>query len=131
MFNPQLRINYKAEGYSPIFSLSKSPEIADKWRRAICRQGAFELKSVYVCIKHFREEDIIRTFEIHQADGSMQPIALSKPKLIETAIPCVIPECPKYLSSTGNNPARLTYEYKEQELFDEAVRTSIAEQLAD
>ena len=84
-----------------------------------------------VCIKHFREENILRTFEIHQAEGSIQHIARSKPKLLDTAIPCILPECPKNLSYTANKPARLTYESKEQELFDEAVRASIAEQIAE
>ena len=79
---PNCRSNYKGEGYTPVFSLPKSPDIADKWRRAICREGAFELKSVYVCIKHFREEDILRTFEIHQGDGSIQNTERSKLKLL-------------------------------------------------
>ena len=105
--------------------------MANKWIRAICREGASDLKSVYVCIKHFREEDIHRTYQIHQGDGSIQHIERSKPKLSENAISCILSSCPKYLSSSTPKPARLTYETKEQELFDEALKLSIAEQITE
>ena len=131
MFVPNCRSNYKGEPYTPLFSLPKCPDLANKWIRAICREGASDLKSVYVCIKHFREEDIHRTYEIHQGDGSIWHIERSKPKLSENAIPCILPSCPKYLSSSTPKPIRLTYETKEQELFDEALKLSIAEQITE
>ena len=71
--------------------MPKCPDLANKWIRAICRVGDPYLKSVYVCIKHFREEDILRKYQIHQGDGSIQHIERSKPKLSENAIPCILP----------------------------------------
>ena len=59
---PNCRSNYKGEPYTPIFALPKCQDLAQKWLRAICREGASDLKSVYVCIKHFRDEDIQRKF---------------------------------------------------------------------
>ena len=69
---PRSRSNYKGEA---VFSIHTTPDLANNWLRAICRECISVLNSVYVCIKHFREEDILRTFELHQADGSIQHIA--------------------------------------------------------
>ena len=51
--------------------------------------------------KHSREEYILRTFEIHQADGSIQHIARSKSELLDTAIPCILLNV-RGLSEGGN-----------------------------
>ena len=40
-----------------------------------------------------------------------------------------LPSCPKYLSSSTPKPFRLTCETREQELFDEALKLSIAVQI--
>ena len=55
----------------------------------------------------------------------------SKAKLVDNAIPCILPGCPSYLSTRISKPTRLSYESEEQELFDEALKLSIAEQIAE
>ncbi len=51
---PNCRSNYKGEPYSSFFGLSKCQDLANELIRAIYREGALALKSVYiVCIKDF------------------------------------------------------------------------------
>ena len=58
-----------------------------------------------------------------QPDGSLQKIS-RRPILRENAIPCLLPSCPKYLSSPSPKPERLDRGKIESKLFFQALEQS-------
>ncbi|CAG7784717.1 unnamed protein product, partial [Allacma fusca] len=60
-----------------------------------------------VCEAHFKDEDIIRTESIYNPKtGERFTSKLSHPKLRPGAIPSILPDCPKYLSSGTSTKTR-------------------------
>ena len=99
MFGPNCRSNYRGEPYTPVFKLPSGPlELVDQWLRALCRDIG-DLKSVFVCSKHFLTEDIITSYPVIQSDGSYLDFP-TKPKLVKEAVPRFLPDCPPRFSST-------------------------------
>ena len=101
---PGCRNNYKDAGvpdspYVPVFKLPTGPlERVQTWLRAIHRENISDDRTIFVCVKHFREEDIIKKFQILQPEGNYDSIPQKKYKLSYDAIPCIFPNCPFYLS---------------------------------
>ena len=99
--------------------------------RAIHRENISDVKTIFVCVKHFREEDIIKKFQILQPDGTYDGIPRKKYKLSDDAIPCIFPNCPFYLSLTQPKPVRFSRDEKDAELFAEAIKQSLEKQVSD
>ena len=134
---PGCTSNYRYTGfpdppYVPVFKVPASPpERMHAWLRAIHRENISDLKNVLVCVKHFREADIIRNFQILQPDGSYSSIPRKKSKLSDDAVPNIFPNCPSYLTSTQSKPVRFSRDVKEAELFRKAIKQSLEQQVSD
>ncbi|KFM62072.1 hypothetical protein X975_13847, partial [Stegodyphus mimosarum] len=113
------RSNYDTEKErTTLFSLPKDEEKKKEWLRKIPTDFS-GLKNPFVCIKHFRECDIIRVDEIC-VNGVSKMYPRKLPKLKDNATPCVFPNLPKYLSLSNQPSRRLVY--AEQNNFDSAIR---------
>ncbi|KAI6650086.1 Transposable element P transposase [Oopsacas minuta] len=99
---PGCRSNYAGEPYTPVFKLSNGPpDLVNRWHRALCGEGIRDLKNVFVCSKHFLDEEIQTSFSIHQPDGTYLEVP-AKPKLQKDAVPRFLPGCPLHLSSSSD-----------------------------
>ena len=67
---------------------------------ALWRDDLHYFKGVYVCVKHFREEDIEYTHKVPNGDGTFREIARVNPRLKEGAIPAFSTRSSIYLSTT-------------------------------
>ena len=76
-----------------------------------------------VCIHHFREEDIERNFTINDGTKIVQ-VPKKKISLKKSAVPCIFPNCPIYLTDTATKPQRHSLEDKEEERMQEVYRRS-------
>ena len=75
-FAPGCRSNYDPTDRIPVFKIPEKPdELKHAWLRALHRDYIDELKLVYVCTKHFREDKVLN------GDGSYREILRSRPKL--------------------------------------------------
>ena len=55
---PGCRSNYDGEPHTPIFKIPNGPpHIVYQWKRFLHREFIEEIKKIYVCLKHFRDED--------------------------------------------------------------------------
>ena len=54
--------------------------------RRLCCRDIGDLKSVFVCSKHFLAEDIITSYPVIQSDGSYLEVP-TKPKFVKEAVP--------------------------------------------
>ena len=59
----------------------KPDELRHAWLRALHRDDIYELKIVYVCSKHFRDNEVETTHKVPNGDGSYREIPRSRPKL--------------------------------------------------
>ena len=134
---PGCTSNYKYTGvpdpqYVPVFKLPTRPlERVQTWLRAIHRENISELKNIFVCVKHFREDGIIKNFQILQPDGTYKRIPRKKWKLSDDAIPCIFPNCTSYFTSIQTKPIRFSRDEKEAELFGRAIKQSLNQQVSD
>ena len=94
---PGCRSNYVGEPYIPVFKLpSGPPELVNRWLRSLCREDIGDLKNVFVCSKHFIDEEIQTSYSICQPNGSYLELP-AKPKLHKEAVPIFLPNCPPHL----------------------------------
>ena len=68
--------------------------------RTLRRVDIDGMKVVRVCIKHFREQDIETTHRVPKGDGTFTEVPRATLKLAEGAVPCLLPGCPSYNSTT-------------------------------
>ena len=98
-FAPGCRCNYDGEPHTPIFKMPNGPpHIVSQWKQFLHREFIEEIKKIYVCVKHFRAEDVENFFSIPQPDGSILQEKRILPRLSPLAVPCFLPGCPSYLS---------------------------------
>lgn len=75
------------------FSFPKNEERKSEWVRAVKRDNFVPTKYSFVCIKHFRESDILKNLRSNGREvGSLRTV----PKLCESAVPCIFPDWPQY-----------------------------------
>ena len=116
----------------PVFTPPTSPpEHVHACLRAIHRENISDLKNVFVCVKHFREEDIISNYNVLQSDGTYSSIPRKRCKLSDDAVPCIYPNCPSYLTSIQTKPVRYSRDEKEAELFEKAIRQSLEQHVTE
>ena len=96
------------------------------WIRALQRENIDSLKVVNVCVKHFRSEDVDSFHKVPRGDGTFTEIPRGKLNLKDGVVPCLLPGCPSYYSSTSTTKrTRLSYESKEEQMFNQAVQLSL------
>ena len=102
------------------------PALKQAWIRALRRENIDSLKVVNVCVKHFRSEDVESFHKVPRGDGTFTEVPRGKLKLKDGAVPCLLPGCPSYYSSTSTTKrTRLSYESKEEQMFNQAVQLSL------
>ena len=122
---PGCKSNYKSSSeIVPVFKLpQKPPELRHSWFRVLRRDDLDELKAVYVCVKHFREEDIEYSHKVPNGDGTFREIPRVSPKLKDGAVPVYLPGCPSYYQSSTKR--RRPLDLREYELFNQTLTLSI------
>ena len=101
------------------------PELRQAWIRALHRDNIDNLKVVNVCVKHFREEDVEVSHKLSNGDGTFTEIPRAEPKLIDCAVPCLLPGCSSYYSLTSTTKRTcLSYDAKE-ELMNQTLQLSL------
>ena len=124
---PGCKSNYDPTDRIPVFKMPQKPdELRHAWLRALHRDDIDELKVVYVCSKHFREDEVQTTHKVPNGDGSYREIPRNRPKLKYGAVPTILPGCPRYYSShTATKRTRLCLEDKDDELLYQSVKLSL------
>ncbi|KAI6656089.1 hypothetical protein LOD99_11322 [Oopsacas minuta] len=105
------KTNYRGHPTGTIFSVPKgSRGLKEKWVRALQRDLVEDLPEdkIFICIHHFREEDLIRVDRALQVDAG-----------------------PSYLNTTGQIAKRLNLETKEEENSARAPYDSIIQDQQD
>ena len=124
---PGCRSNYSPDDRVPMIKMPEhTPELRQAWKRALHRDNIDNLKVVNVCVKHFWEEDVEVSHKVPNGDGTFTEIPRAKPKLREGAVPCMLPGCSSYYSSTSTTKrTRLSYDAKEEELMNQTLQLSL------
>ena len=124
---PGCTSNYHPDDRVPIFKMPDiPPTLKQAWIRALRRENIDSLKVVNVCVKHFRSEDVESFHKVPRGDGTFTEVPRGKLKLKDGAVPCLLPGCPSYYSSTSTTKrTRLSYESKEEQMFNQAVQLSL------
>ncbi|XP_047110974.1 uncharacterized protein LOC124787987 [Schistocerca piceifrons] len=99
---PRCRGNYENKPRVAVFSFPKSTELQQKWISAIHRENFQVTQNSKVCELHFTEDLILKHSEYFDSStGKKYSVPLPKPRLKTGAIPSILPNCPKYLSSAS------------------------------
>ena len=100
-------------------------ELVNLWLRSLCREDIGDLKNVFVCSKHFLDEEIQTSYSILQPDSSYLEVP-AQPKLHTEAVPIFLPNCPHHLSSSSDTiHLRFDRSLREQQLVDTAIDVSL------
>ena len=125
---PGCRSNYDQDEHIPVFKLTQTPDqLRHAWLRVLHKDDIDKLKVVYVCVKHFRDEDVEYFHRVPNGYGSFREIPRSKLKLKEgKVLSSILPGCPSYYSShSATKPSRLSRDSKDDELFNQALTLSL------
>ena len=124
---PGCRSNYDPTDRIPMFTMPQKPdELRRAWIQALRRDDIDKLKVMYVCSKHFREDEVETSHRVPNGDGSYREIPRSRPKLKDGAVPTILPGCPPYYSAhSATKRSRLFLEDKNDELLYQAVFLSL------
>ena len=121
---PNCKSNYPgSKNNYTVFSLPKDAELSKIWLKQICREDVSELQTIYVCIKHFREEDLLLTIDIPQPDGTVKTVS-RRPAYLPGSIPRIF-EFPTYSKLNDAIPQRLDLAKKERSFFHQVFNISI------
>ena len=121
--------NYNPEDRIPVFRMPQQlDELRQSWIRALHREDLDNLKTVFVCVKHFREEDIEYTHKVPNGDGTYREFPRKNLKLKDWTVPTHLPGCPSHYSQSTTNRRRLSFDSKEDELLQQAVALSLTSQ---
>ena len=97
----------------------KPDELRRAWLRALHREGVDELKVVFVCLKHFKE-DVEFMHTVLNGDGKCRDVPRSRPNLKDGAVPAILPVCSSYHSSHSTSKrSSLSFEDKDDELLNQ------------
>ena len=101
---PKCNSNYKLsvsrEGLIKCFSFSKNEILLAAWLRRIPRVNSTISKNTVVCVKHFKESDVIKEDVIPGKDGNPDDVIIPRKhfKLKHSALLCEFPNLPIYFS---------------------------------
>ena len=116
---PGCKSNYQSclkagENSVSVFHFPKNENLKIQWLKAIPRADYSPTQYSVVCAKHFVSGDIIREDIYLLPDGTTKKIP-TKVRLSVTAVPCIFPNLPAYLSKTvpipRKSPAEKNKEY--------------------
>lgn len=104
---PGCRSNYKNTESVRVFKFpEKGTEQYECWLRKIPRKDWIPGNRTVVCVKHFREKDIVTHDELVEKDGKITNIPRLRWKLVADAAPCLFDNLPSYLSDPGPTVSR-------------------------
>lgn len=96
---PGCTSNYKqSDGHTTVFRFPKDARL-EVWKRKIPRQNLVITNNTRLCIKHFEERFIKRTFEFNDSEGVRRIEQRNVPILTNDAIPTLFDGLPSYLST--------------------------------
>ena len=125
---PGCKSNYDSEETFSVFQMPKQPDgLRHSWLRALHREDVGDLKTVYVCSKHFKEGDIEYTHRLPNGDGTYREIPRKHLKLKEGAVPSILPGCLAYYPTqpTTKRRRRFSSQTKDDELLSQAMFLSL------
>ena len=124
---PGCMSNYDPNDAIPVFKMPQKPdELRHAWLRALHRDDIDELKIVYVCSKHFGDNEVETTHKVPNGDGSYREIPRSRPNLRDGAVTTLLPGCPSYYSThSASKRSRLSLDEKDDELLSQAISLSL------
>ena len=124
---PGCTSNYNSDEHVPVFKLPEKPdELRQAWIRALRRDDIDDFKRVYVCVKHFREEDIECMHRVPNGDGTFREEPRARPKVKEGAVPVFLPGCPSISQpTTSTDSRRLSLDSREEELLNQTLSLSL------
>ena len=129
------KTNYRGQATATIFKLPKTPrELRDKLFRALHKDDLANNTSeenIFICIHHFRDEDIIRVDRALQADGTYTEIPRIRPIYRPNAVPVIFQGCPSHFTSIAPTSKRFRLESREEEYFAKGPRDSIIQDQQD
>ena len=90
----------ESESAIPLFRFPSNSVLCQKWIRAIPRENLNVSDSCRICAKHFTESDIqiMTTSSRKIRESGDELVKLKRVRLKPSAIPCIFPNLPKYLS---------------------------------
>ena len=101
---PNCTSNYdskKEAGLVTCFTFPSKEELKKKWIQKIPCENLIISKHTVVCVKHFKEEDIIRNDILLGKNGDPDIVIPRKRiKLKADAVPLIFPNLPNYLSDS-------------------------------
>ena len=107
---PKCTANYdskKDSGFVTCFGFPAKSDLKEKWIRKIPRENLLVTKHTVVCIKHFKESDIIRNDILPGKNGGPDVVIPRKRlKLKSDAVPSIFPNLPSYLSDNKVSTVR-------------------------
>ena len=75
------KINYNDDHRVPVFKLPTKPDdLRHRWLQVLRRDDLQSFKGVYVCVNHFRQEDVEYTHKVPNGDGTYREIPRVNPK---------------------------------------------------
>ena len=128
------KTNYRGHPSATVFRLPKGPpELKNQWIRALHLDIAGDLSenNTFICINHFREEDIIRVDRILQADGTYTETPRIRSTYSPNALPVIFQCFPSHFTSTAQTSKRFSRETKEEEDFAKGLHDSIVQDQQD
>lgn len=85
-----------------VFGFPSDNTLKKKWEHAIPRKNLKITKNSGVCELHFHDDMVVKQFSTI-INGKTELLARERPKLNNSAVPCVFPNLPSYLSKPPQN----------------------------
>ncbi|KAI6647154.1 hypothetical protein LOD99_8807 [Oopsacas minuta] len=100
--------NYDGTNYTPVFEMANhwSKESQDEERRFLHRDNAWGFAKVFICSKHFNDDDVLLHFDILMGNGTVEKVS-RKPGLKKSAKPVNLSNCTLNLQGSSKQPDRL------------------------
>ena len=123
---PGCKSNYKSEDRVTLFKMPQKPDqLKHALVLALRRDDIDELKAVYVCVKHFRTEDIEYSHKVPNGENTFREIPRVNPKLKDDAVPVFLPRCPSHYSQSAAKRSRRSLDSKDDEFLNQALTLSL------
>ncbi|GBM16308.1 hypothetical protein AVEN_194048-1 [Araneus ventricosus] len=86
-----------------VYLFPNEADLKDQWLRKIPRKDFTPTARSVVCVKHFKNDDVIKGDILTLPDGCEEVRARKRFKLKSKAIPCIFPNLLSYLSDLNMN----------------------------
>ena len=105
------KTNYRGHPSGTVFKLPKRPpDVGHAWIRALHREKTEDLlmDKIFICIYHFKEDDLIRVDRILQANRTYSETPRERPTYRPNAVPVIFQNCPSHFTSTIETSKRFS-----------------------